>query len=160
MGNRRIFSISRSVIYCRFLIGFLTAGACSLALQKASGVTLAWDPNSEPDIAGYILHYGITSGHYATSVNVGNVTTNTVTSLTANVNYFFAVTAYNTAGLESDFSNEISYMADTVVPTVTITSPLANARNAIQMCAFSITRGIAPTPLRLLVLFLLRKSKS
>src|SRR5258706_7111295 len=93
----------------RFLTGFLMAFAWSFTMREASSVTLAWDPSPDSGIGGYILHYGTNSRSYVTAVDVGNVTTNTVTGLTRNVTYFFAVTAYNTSGLESDLSNEISY---------------------------------------------------
>lgn len=86
-----------------------------------SAVTLAWDPSTSPDIGGYRLYYGTNSRTYNVAIDVGNVTTNTVTTLATNVLYFFSVTAYNTVGLESDFSNEISYMIDTVPPTVAVT---------------------------------------
>src|SRR5437588_7169922 len=78
-------------LFPRFLKGLLMAVVCSLSLQQASGVTLAWDPNPEPDIAGYILHYGTNSGSYLTALNVGNITTNSVSGLAANGTYFFAV---------------------------------------------------------------------
>jgi hypothetical protein len=50
---------------------------------------------------------------------VGDVTTNKVTGLIVGVNYFFAVTARATNGLESDYSNEVSYR-----PTAVVTNPL------------------------------------
>ena len=78
------------------------------AVLSAGEVTLAWDPNSEPDLAGYKLYYGLGSGQYDEIIDVGNVTTNTVTGLEDGLTYYFVVTAYNTAGLESDPSNEVS----------------------------------------------------
>ena len=55
----------------------------SLASQaKATGsVTLHWDQNVEPDIAGYHLLYGTTSGSYTEQIDVGNTTTATVPGL-------------------------------------------------------------------------------
>lgn len=75
---------------------------------KAS-VTLAWDANIEPDLAGYKMHHGLESRKYTTRIDVGNVTTSVVNKLEEGVTYYFAVTAYNTSGLESDYSNEVSY---------------------------------------------------
>jgi len=69
--------------------------------------TLEWDPNSEPDLAGYKLHYGMASGSYVTTVDVGNQTTYTLTDLDVGETYYIAATAYNTSGLESGYSNEV-----------------------------------------------------
>jgi len=62
-------------------------------------VTLEWDPNTEPDLAGYKLYYGTASG-YAQVIDVGNTTMYTVTNLTAGVTYYFAVTAHDASGHE------------------------------------------------------------
>ncbi len=72
-------------------------------------VSLQWDANSEPDVAGYKIYYGTNSGVYFVSVDVGNTTTTTVGNLTPGVTYYFAATAYNVSRLESDRSNEVSY---------------------------------------------------
>jgi hypothetical protein len=73
-------------------------------------VTLAWDPNSEPDLSGYRIHYGTSSRNYTGVIDVGNQLTCTVTDLTPGETYYFAATAYNYSGLESDFSNEVLYV--------------------------------------------------
>jgi len=73
----------------------------------AGDVTLAWDPNTETDLAGYKLYIGTASRTYGPPILLGKVTTYTVTNLAPGT-YYFAVTAYNTAGLESGFSNEVS----------------------------------------------------
>jgi Fibronectin type III domain len=71
-------------------------------------VTLAWDANAEPDVAGYKLHYGTSSGAYTQIIDVGNATTVTVPNLPAGNTYYFVVTAYNLDGIESLPSNEAS----------------------------------------------------
>jgi hypothetical protein len=38
----------------------------------AGEVTLEWDFNIEPDIAGYVVYWGPTSRNYSDSVDVGN----------------------------------------------------------------------------------------
>jgi hypothetical protein len=75
-------------------------------------VTFTWDANTEPDLAGYIVYYGTSSGNYTRSVDVGNNTEYTQTELQDGVTYYFASTAYDTAGNESGFSNQIVYIAD------------------------------------------------
>jgi len=79
-------------------------------LILSGSVQLAWDPNSETDLAGYKVYYGTISGQYASppqTAGVSTAPTYTVQNLAPGT-YFFVVTAYNTAGLESGFSNEVS----------------------------------------------------
>jgi len=70
---------------------------------------LAWNPNTESDLAGYRVYYGTASRTYGTPVNVGNVTSCPLTGLSPGVTYYLAVTAYDTQNNESGFSNEVSY---------------------------------------------------
>ena len=76
---------------------------------RAEQVTLAWDANTETDLAGYRVHYGTASGSYTTSVDVHKVTTSSIGTLTAGQTYYFAVTAYDASGNESGYSNQVSY---------------------------------------------------
>jgi hypothetical protein len=72
-------------------------------------VTLMWDQNTEPDLDGYKIYYGDMSGVYPNVINVGNCESCTVTGLAPGKTYYFSATAYNTSGLESDFSDEVVY---------------------------------------------------
>ena len=84
--------------------------AILLVLPKvglAAEITLAWDANSESDVAGYKVYYGTASGKYTHSVDVGNVTQTTLH--VSKKKYCIALTAYDTYGNESDFSNEVSW---------------------------------------------------
>jgi hypothetical protein len=81
------------------------------AVAPVSSVTLVWDANTETDIAGYKMYVGTASGTYAAPVDVGKVTTYCVTNLVSGTTYYFAVTAYNTSGMESPKSAEISKVA-------------------------------------------------
>ncbi|MBW2412699.1 MAG: fibronectin type III domain-containing protein [Deltaproteobacteria bacterium] len=93
------------------LIGLALAIFLILApsLACAVQITLAWDSNVEPDVAGYIVYYGTQSGHYAYDVDVGDYDSVTISGLNEDVKYYFAVTAYDDEGNESDFSAEIIY---------------------------------------------------
>lgn len=118
---------------------------CLLHAQK---VTLIWCPNTEPELAGYKVYYG--SGiatnwqptiydtnftpcpsvvllrgtnwfrQYTNTIDVGNQTNCIITNLIPGLTYFFAVTAYDTARLESEPSDEVSY--EVPLPLV-LTSP-------------------------------------
>jgi len=72
-------------------------------------ITLAWDSNVEPDVAGYIVYYGTRSGDYDFDVDVGDYDSITISGLVEDVMYYFTVTAYDAEGNESDFSAEITY---------------------------------------------------
>jgi hypothetical protein len=82
-------------------------------------VTLAWDPNTGSDTAGYKLYYGNASENYSQVIDVANTTLYTVNNLTNGNTYYFAVTAYDTSGYESAHSNELS---KTIVQQYTLTA--------------------------------------
>ena len=69
----------------------------------------AWDANKENNLAGYKIYYGTKSREYDKVVDIPdkNAITGKVTDLEPGVTYYFAAIAYNTDGLESDFSDEI-----------------------------------------------------
>jgi Fibronectin type III domain len=71
-------------------------------------VRLAWDAPTQPGLAGYKIYYGIASKSDVTRIDVGNVTTYTVTGLKTNTTYNFCVTSYYTSGNESICSNQVS----------------------------------------------------
>lgn len=95
----------------------LMMGASALSANAAS-VTLAWDNSPETDVTAYRVYVGTVSRGYSTTTTVSNVTSLRLTNLVAGVKYYFAVTARNLAGLESDYSQEISFTPSTapVVP--------------------------------------------
>ena len=82
-------------------------------VSGAPKVTLAWDASASSTVAGYRLYYGMSSRTYTDVLEVGNLTSGTVSNLAPANTYYFAVTAYDVAGLESDFSGEISYEVPT-----------------------------------------------
>jgi hypothetical protein len=81
-------------------------------------LTIEWDPNAEPDLAGYKIYYGYSSGVYVYVIDVGNSTNHTITSLEPGQMYFFTATAYNIAGYESDYAEEISYTVPDDIPSI------------------------------------------
>ena len=82
-------------------------------------VTVSWDPNTEADLAGYRVYYGTASRNYQVNVDVGLDTSKVIENLQSGIRYYFAVTAYDTANNESDFSEEVSIVLQSnVAPTV------------------------------------------
>jgi hypothetical protein len=83
---------------------------------------LAWNSNLEPDIVGYKVHVGTVSGAYTRSYAVTSPTA-TISDLPDAPVYYFAVTAVNSAGLESNFSSEVSTLSPgTPILTSTLTA--------------------------------------
>jgi hypothetical protein len=81
--------------------------------DKYAEVSLEWDANTEPDLDGYKLYYGSASRSYGYIIDVGNQTSFTVVDLVEGETYYFSVTAYNTSGYESTYSNEVTYNVPT-----------------------------------------------
>jgi len=92
---------------------------------SAADITVRWDPNTEDDLAGYKLYYKAdTSGpeYLGTEADEGSSPINipldtqgfdpnnpeyTITNLDAAHVYFLVLTAYDDAGNESGYSNEV-----------------------------------------------------
>ncbi len=91
-----------------------------------TNVTLAWNANTETNLAGYRVYYGTAAGTYSASKLVGaEITSTSISNLTSGQTYYFAAKATNTAGLESVFSTEIS----TLAPSAPNTAPVALAQS-------------------------------
>ena len=84
----------------------------------AAPVNLAWDPCIETNLAGYRLYYGPTPRSQGTYPNMVVISKSAVTwQLTlSSGTYFFALTAFDTSGNESTFSNEVSAVVPIVQP--------------------------------------------
>lgn len=98
---------SKAWFFILFLVSFSLLFA---RILQCSSVELIWDENSEPDLAGYKLYYGISSRTYTEIIDVGMTASYTVEELQEGVVYYFAVTAYNDLGEESDFSDECMFL--------------------------------------------------
>jgi len=83
--------------------------------RGTASVTLVWHPSGYPSnidasVTGYRIYYGIASRNYTNIFEVGNHTNCTISNLVGWVGYYFAATAYNVLGMESDYSNEAMYL--------------------------------------------------
>ena len=119
------FTPSKIHFWLIALSAFFLPSALSIAASTsahAAEVTLAWDPNADPDIGGYNLYFGSSSRNYPNRIDVGNVTSSTIQSLEEGQMYFFAVTAYDTGRNESLFSEEISYTIPIIAKVFTISA--------------------------------------
>ena len=96
-------------IAAKFLGALCTLLSTLVLAQTASAdtINLAWDPNPEPQVIGYIVHVGTQSGTYTQHIDIGPATTWSFTSAVAGQQYCFAVSAYFTGPLEGPRSNEV-----------------------------------------------------
>ena len=99
---RRLRGRTRVVQYLLLMAGVLVAYPAG-----SETVTLAWDGASDPDVAGYRLHYGSAPRTYSFVIDVGLANSCSVSNINPDVPHFFAVTAYSHLGAESDYSSEI-----------------------------------------------------
>lgn len=82
---------------------------CLIGLAKAETFTISWASNSEPDISGYTVSLGTTSGTYTTTYDAGNSNNLALPPLTPSTTYYCTVQAYNLYGLTSEPSQEVSF---------------------------------------------------
>jgi hypothetical protein len=76
-------------------LAVLTAVAlCSTRAAGADTLNLAWDPNPEPNVSGYVVRVGTTPGAYTRTFDVGLATTWSFTGAIAGQRYCFVVAAY------------------------------------------------------------------
>jgi hypothetical protein len=82
----------------------------------AGSVTLTWNPSTDSNVTGYRIYNGVASRNYTNIVDTGDATSVTVSNLAEGTTHFFAATAYNILGMESEFSDEISYTVPGTIP--------------------------------------------
>ena len=103
----------------RWIINLVaTAGLMAgMGLARGQTVTLAWDASASTNVAGYRVYWGTNSRSYFGVTNAGLVLTQSVV-LAHGGRWFFAATAYDTSGLESDYSSEVQWESKPVAPAL------------------------------------------
>ena len=92
--------------------------------QVPSSVRLGWRANTEPNLAGYHIYYGPATNTFTNRVTVGPFVTNALVGpLVPGANYWLAMTAFNTDGLESLPTRSLFYKAPST-PLLTNTPPV------------------------------------
>jgi hypothetical protein len=96
--------------------------ACTVA-KAVSSVSLEWSPNTDPAVAGYNVYYGGESRNYTNVVDAGSLAAGTIDGLEEGKIYYFAVTAYDDFGDESDYSVETEYIVPGLLTMTQGTNP-------------------------------------
>ena len=115
-----------------------------VALQ---GINLAWAPSpSSPNIDGYRIYYGTSSGNYSEHLDVGMVTSAKVPNATNDASYFYVVVAYK-GNLESPPSNEVASAKANPAPTLVVSdTPSSNANPTPRPSPESAATSPTPAP--------------
>ncbi|MDY0187597.1 MAG: hypothetical protein RBR16_06715 [Syntrophus sp. (in: bacteria)] len=141
-GKQNVFSripflgLFAVLFLCLFLAGPAPGHA-------AANVTLTWDKNTEADLAGYVVYTGTSSGSYTETLDVGNMNSVDISGLQEGATYYYAAKAYNTSGLYSEYSNEVSY--NVPVTTYTLTASGGPNGTISPSGAISVSAGAGQT---------------
>ena len=94
-------------------LSLMALSALATISAFADSVMVAWDPSVSTNVVGYRVYYGVGSRNYTNHVSVTG-TTATISGLVGATTYYLAATAYDSNGIESDYSSETNYT--TAVP--------------------------------------------
>ncbi|MBC8182337.1 Ig-like domain-containing protein [candidate division KSB1 bacterium] len=114
-----------TAVFCLFIFSALTADLAADELK------VTWNKNTEDDLIGYKVYWGTSSRTYSNNFYVGTDTTYMVPDLSQGNEYFFAVTAIDTANNESAYSDEVSYSlaASDETPPTLVSLQITSATN-------------------------------
>jgi fibronectin type 3 domain-containing protein len=117
-----------------FLIGLILLVSPIGSLEASTLIRLAWDTNTEQDLAGYRIHYGTSSGRYTLPfIDVQGTTSASIQNLQATTTYYFVVTAYDNAGNESSPSNEVAVQPTVIVSVPTVTGATETGTGTVDI---------------------------
>lgn len=114
------------VVLSSLLLVLMAILSLLMTAAHAAQVTVAWDANSDPAVTGYRVHYGTALGSYTSHIDVGNATSCVISGLVEGLTYYFAATAYDGSGHESDYSPAVNY----TVPQAPAPSPAPTPTSA------------------------------
>ena len=127
-----VCSLFRSLSALTYLIALALSLLVFCQNAHPAQITMAWDPNNEPDLAGYKVYYGSSSTNYEVFADVGNQTTCTLSDLEEGQTIYLAATAYDVTGNESDYSEELTYYVPKVnTPPIASSSTLTTMQDTI-----------------------------
>jgi hypothetical protein len=85
LQNNTFSPFKKLKLSCLLALSFISFAALVLFIATtnvyAAQVIWVWNPNTEPDLAGYKIYSGSSSGNYDTVNDVGNQTSYTIQNL-------------------------------------------------------------------------------
>lgn len=102
----------------KLFIAILTVCFLAMASLACAGLSVefAWTANTEPDLAGYNMYRSETDGGPYTKIGSSTTTGYTDSTVEFDIMYYWVVTAFDEAGNESGYSNQVSNMTETPPP--------------------------------------------
>jgi hypothetical protein len=107
LGEIRMVAIYDRVLSEKEIKQNYYAGPPGDLIAGTASVTVAWDANTEPDLAGYNVYVGLNPGDYIRMDDVGNEEEYKISGLLPDTTYYLAATAYDEDENESAFSKEL-----------------------------------------------------
>ena len=96
-----------------------------------SSIQLTWEANQDPDLMGYRVYMGTSTGSYPTINEAGLTQSFLFQNLAEGKSYYFTVTAYDQAGNYSGPSEEVSVeIPDSTPPTLPDNVTLISVSNS------------------------------
>ena len=130
--SRKNAVLTRVAWFALLMVTIMAGLQVSSVPAEAGQAALSWSaPTTNTDgtpvsnLAGYNVYVGNASRSYQQKINVGNTTSYNVANLNDGATYYFAVTAYNSAGMESPYSTEGSKTFPAAPTAYTITATAA-----------------------------------
>jgi hypothetical protein len=153
--SNRLFNI----LFCAFIsivFSLILFFPLSIYAAYTTDVTLAWSRNSEPDLDGYFIYYktgasgapyngtGAVEGDSPIQVPVSELDNPafpeyTIHGLSDTETTYFVLTAYDTDGNESGYSNEVSYQPPSVATLVSLSISGNNSVSENSSTGFTAT---------------------
>ncbi len=98
------------IVLVAAIVACFTAPVVAADALPPAKVTVAWEPSPSSEVVGYNLYFGTAPRAYNQVLSTGPYTNCVVTNLIRGTTYYFAATALDRYGLESDFSEELIYV--------------------------------------------------
>jgi len=100
-GTRNATTTIKVGSWCSYTVPvtlIISPSTTSPPTTTTKSATATWNAVTSTPITGYKVYVGEAPGQYSQTITVGTVTSATVNSLTVGKTYYFAVSAYNSAG--------------------------------------------------------------
>jgi len=112
------------------------------ASVEGSTATLIWNANPESDLRGYHVYR---NGPRFTTISIAE-TTYRDSSLVANTDYTYYITAVDKVGNESDPSNSVTLGVDSIPPVITFSPASDITSDEPVTMTYSVTDNVDPVP--------------